>query len=178
MSIDFLASRDGEAGPGVSRGVSNPEAMNSGGRGGPDPRSEVSSQPPPSAVPTPTLQASSTDVTDEEDDDDLIGNAAVNRPSRLPHPTYTEEQKFFIMFARIMQDKGWPEIENDFTEIWGVRTKDGLTSVYYRIRKSWNLEDVLKSGVKPAQEDRNAVREKAGRFSRAFLVKIGYLPES
>lgn len=41
------------------------------------------------------------------------------------------------MFARIVQNKAWPEIEDAFTEIFDQRTKGGLTSVYYRIRKNW-----------------------------------------
>ena len=59
------------------------------------------------------------------------------RIPRQPRPIYSEEQKFFIMFARIIQEKAWPEIEDTFIEQFGVRTKGGLTSVYYRIRRKW-----------------------------------------
>ncbi len=49
------------------------------------------------------------------------------------------------MFARLIQDKSWPIIEDDFARIFKQRTKGGLCSLYYRIRRSWGLEDVLKS---------------------------------
>jgi hypothetical protein len=149
--------------------------MTNGGHGGPDLRSLAPTKPSPSVIPPLTLQVPTTDVDDEEEDDDFIGSAVTNRPSRSPRPSYTEEQKFFIMFARIIQDKGWLEIESDFARIWGQRTKGGLTSVYYRIRKSWNLDDVLKSGASSSQKEQKAVADKAGHCSHAFLVKIGYL---
>ena len=175
MSIAFLASH-GDAGLGTSRGMSSAVAMTNTGHGGPN-RSLAPTKPPSSVIPPLTLQRPITDVDDEEEDDYFIGSAATSRPPRSPRPSYSEEQKFFIMFARIMQDKGWLEIENDFARIWGQRTKGGLTSVYYRIRKSWNLDDVLKSGGSSPDKDRKAVADKAGHCSRAFLVKIGYLKD-
>jgi len=64
-----------------------------------------------------------------------------NRRPRPPRPSYSEEQKFYIMYARITCCKSWPDIENGFVEIFGSgavhRSKGGLTSVYYRIRRSW-----------------------------------------
>lgn len=63
------------------------------------------------------------------------------RQPRAPRPTYTEEQKFFIMYSRIIRTRSWPDIEDDFTKTFplsaGQRSKGGLTSVYYRIRRSW-----------------------------------------
>lgn len=56
---------------------------------------------------------------------------------RATRPVYNEEQKFFIMYTRIVLDQGWSDIEDRFAEVFGQRSKDGLTSMYYRIRKSW-----------------------------------------
>jgi hypothetical protein len=104
MSIAFLASH-GDAGLGTSRGIPSAVVMTNGGHGGPDLRSLAPTKPSPSVIPPLTLQVPTTDVDDEEEDDDFIGSAVTNRPSRSPRPSYTEEQKFFIMFARIIQDK-------------------------------------------------------------------------
>jgi hypothetical protein len=64
------------------------------------------------------------------------------KSARPPRPSYSEEQKFYIMYARIVCNKPWPAIEDGFTQIFGAdgtghRSKGGLTSVYYRIRKHW-----------------------------------------
>lgn len=94
---------------------------------------------------------------------------------RLPRPSYTEEQKFFIMHARIVQDKSWEDIEAQFVRIFSERSRGGLTSVYYRIRKIWGLEEVLKSGPQSFAGDREKVDHKALFLTRPFLHKIGYL---
>lgn len=103
---------------------------------------------------------------------------SLKSPLRDPRPSYTEEQKFFIMWARIVQEKTWPEIERQFTEIWRERTKGGLTSVYYRIRKSWKLKDVLCADASSSQADRQAVADRAGHVSEEFLKIIGYGDET
>ncbi|CZT15164.1 uncharacterized protein RCC_01053 [Ramularia collo-cygni] len=102
----------------------------------------------------------------------------MSRRPRAPRPLYSEEQKFFIMYARIMRDQSWPEIEDRFAEIFGQRSKGGLTSVYYRARKDWGLAEVLKSGPGTFSADCREVELRAGNFSRAFLIQIGYLPPS
>jgi len=56
----------------------------------------------------------------------------VLRPAR---PPYTDEQKFSIMYYRIVQEYSWPGIEDEFARLFNLRTKDALTSVYYRTRK-------------------------------------------
>ena len=94
---------------------------------------------------------------------------------RPPASSYSEEQKFLIMFARIVQDKCWLDIENDFAAIFGDRTRGGLTSVYYRIRKSWGLDEVLKSGKSSYEAEKRVVDRRAENFSRDFLLSIGYL---
>ena len=53
------------------------------------------------------------------------------RPAR---PSYTDEQKFSIMYYRIVRELSWPEKEVEFASFFNLRTKDALTSVYYRIR--------------------------------------------
>lgn len=102
-------------------------------------------------------------------------SSSFRRQPRSPRPTYSEEQRFFVMYARIIQDKSWPDIEEDFATIFKQRSKGGLCSLYYRIRRSWGLEDVLKSGSHYWALERQAVADRALRFSREFLTNIGYL---
>ncbi|KAI7089686.1 hypothetical protein KC356_g2201 [Hortaea werneckii] len=99
------------------------------------------------------------------------------KPPRAPRPAYSEEQKFYIMYARIIRGRSWPEIEQDFARLFGPRvsqrSKGGLTSVYYRVRKDWGLEDVLQTDTTATAHDRQVVDLRARRFSWDFLVSIG-----
>lgn len=79
------------------------------------------------------------------------------------------------MYARIMKDHSWPEIEDQFADIFGQRSKGGLTSVYYRVRKDWGLSEVLKSGPGSFAADCREVERRARNFSAEFLAQIGYL---
>jgi hypothetical protein len=99
------------------------------------------------------------------------------RQPRSPRPTYGEEQRFFVMFARLIQEKSWPEIEDDFATVFNQRSRGGLCSLYYRIRRSWGLEDVLKSDSNYWALERRVVDEKASNFSQDFLVSVGYLQQ-
>lgn len=126
-------------------------------------------------------------------------SSSSNTP-RAPRPSYSEEQKFYIMYARIIRDWSWPEIEANFTRIFdgrsderggqsgtqqqraanhaaqrNERSKGGLTSVYYRIRRSWGLEEVLKGGPETFANDKRVIHHMARNFSEEFLVSIGYL---
>ena len=64
--------------------------------------------------------------------------SAGKRPSR---PPYGEQQKFFIAYMRIIKHKSWAQIGEEyaicFPEDTSPRSKGGLTSVYYRVRKEW-----------------------------------------
>ena len=115
-------------------------------------------------------------MTNEESID---GGPESTRTPRAPRPSYGEEQRFFIMYMRIIMDKSWPEIEDRFTRTFGQRStqrsKGGLTSVYYRIRKSWGLEEVLKTGSETLMSDKLAVHQRARNFEPTFLASIGYL---
>jgi hypothetical protein len=95
------------------------------------------------------------------------------REPRLARPSYNEEQKFFIMHHRIVKKLSWPEVENEFARYFKLRSKDGLTSVYYRIRSSWGMGQILKNQSR-SEDDRGVIEGKADHFSRAFLVNIGY----
>lgn len=92
---------------------------------------------------------------------------------RFARPCYNEEQKFFIMYYRLVERFSWPEIEERFAILFNLRSKDGLTSAYYRIRRSWGMEQVLKNRARP-EDDLSTIERKASRFSRAFLENIGY----
>lgn len=97
-----------------------------------------------------------------------------DRLSRAPRPSYTEAQKFFILHSRVVLDMSWPEIKDKSAEIFGQRTKGGLTSVYYRVRKAWGMQEVSKSGPDRFRSDKVTVEEKAANFSREFLANLGY----
>ncbi|KAL1582265.1 hypothetical protein WHR41_09117 [Cladosporium halotolerans] len=96
--------------------------------------------------------------------------AQTSPPAR---PSYSEEQKFFIMYCRVIKEQSWPEVEDNFALFFKPRTKDGLTSVYYRIRKDWGMEEVLKIGPGGTTGDRRKVEDKAAYFSRDFLNTLG-----
>lgn len=179
MSIAFLAPTRAE--PVHARSGISPSDANSSGRenGTCFARPTLSHQSQRGAVPPLITHSTPVSARDEQDDynyDDSPGSSRNGHKAspRSPRPSYTEEQKFFIMFARIVQDRSWPDIENDFAKIFGQRTKGGLTSVYYRIRKTWGLEDVLKSGASLYDVEKDAVNEKAPNFSRDFLDRIRY----
>ena len=87
------------------------------------------------------------------------------RPAR---PSYTHEQRFSIMYYRIVREYSWPEIEDEFARLFNLRTKDALTSVYYRTRKMWGMDGVLDTELHSIG-DRNRVESEASRFSRDFL---------
>jgi hypothetical protein len=95
------------------------------------------------------------------------------REPRSARPSYNEEQKFFIVYYRMVKQLSWSEIEDKFAQLFYVRSKDGLTSAYYRIRGSWGMEQVLKNQVRP-EDDLGTIGRKADCFSRGFLEYIGY----
>jgi hypothetical protein len=57
------------------------------------------------------------------------------RVLRSASPSYTDEQRFSIMYYRIVRERSWSEIEVEFASFFDLRTKDAITSVYYRTRK-------------------------------------------
>jgi hypothetical protein len=87
------------------------------------------------------------------------------RVPRLPRPSYTDEQRSFIMYYRIIGELSWPEIESEFASFFNLRTKDGLTSVYYRIRKTWAMNKVSDTDTS-SMSDRSIVESKSSRFTR------------
>lgn len=92
---------------------------------------------------------------------------------RTARPPYTEEQKFFIMYNRIIKELSWPEIEDKFESYFDARSGDGLMSVYYRVRKDWGMGKVLKT--KPgSSSDRTKFEARVAYFSKDFLEKLGY----
>jgi hypothetical protein len=94
----------------------------------------------------------------------------VLRPAR---PSYTEEQRFFVVYYRIVRELSWLEIEVEFASIFNLRTKDALTSIYYRIRRMWGMDGVLDTD-RPSMGDRNRVESEASRYSRDFLMDPDY----
>jgi hypothetical protein len=94
--------------------------------------------------------------------------------SRDARPSYGEEQKFFVMYIRVVKGLPWPKIEKAFSTLFGLRTQDGLTSVYYRIRMNWKMKEVKKTDLKAVSSDKNVVKRKATHFSTEFLTEVGY----
>jgi hypothetical protein len=77
------------------------------------------------------------------------------------------------MYYRLVRELSWPGIEVEFARLFNLRTKDALTSVYYRTRKMWGMEKVLDTTLYSIG-DRNRIESEACRFSRNFLVDLSY----
>jgi hypothetical protein len=91
-------------------------------------------------------------------------------PARSREPTDSEEQKFYIMHARILWSKPWPCIEDEFTAIFGRddsgrRSQSDLKSMYHRTRQAWGLEEFLEDGIA-------AVHSRATSMAPEFLGAI------
>lgn len=94
---------------------------------------------------------------------------------REPRAAYSDQEQFFIMYSRIVEERDWRRIEDDFERIFGQRRpKDGLTAVYYRIRKSWGMPQVLQSAPERYREDVEKVHARSKQYSNDFLRRIGY----
>lgn len=78
------------------------------------------------------------------------------------------------MYHRIIKELSWPEIKDKYASFFDSRSEHSLTSVYYRIRDSWNMGDVLKSNSDSVGE-RSKVEVRANQFSRDFSEKLRYL---
>jgi hypothetical protein len=77
------------------------------------------------------------------------------------------------MYYRIVWEHSWLEIEGEFATLFNLRTKGALASVYYRIRKMWGMEKILGTDLRTTSE-RSRVESEASRFSRDFLMDLGY----
>ncbi|GAB1739294.1 hypothetical protein NU219Hw_g4038t1 [Hortaea werneckii] len=101
---------------------------------------------------------------------------AGKRPSR---PPYGEQQKFFIAYMRIIKHKSWAQIGEEyaicFPEDTSPRSKGGLTSVYYRVRKEWGLPEVNEVVAETSILDRWMVHSRACNFDADFLSHMGYV---
>jgi len=77
------------------------------------------------------------------------------------------------MYYRIVRKHSWPEVEDKLARLFNLRTKDAFTSVYYHIRKMWGMDNVLDTDLN-SMGDRTRVDSEATRFSRDFLMDLGY----
>ena len=77
------------------------------------------------------------------------------------------------MYYRTVREYSWSEIEVEFASFFDLRTKDAITSVYYRTRKMWGMDKVLETDLHSI-DDRNRIKSEASRFSRDFLADLGY----
>jgi hypothetical protein len=104
----------------------------------------------------------------------------IQPPQRVPQatrPSYTQEQRFFIVYQRIIGELSWPEIEDKFADFFNIRTRNGLTSVYYRLCKGWGMKEVSKDAYHAAS-DVGKVVENAVRFQTDFLRGLGYFDQT
>jgi hypothetical protein len=81
------------------------------------------------------------------------------------------------MYNRIIKEFSWPEIEDKFESHFDSRSGDGLTSVYYRVRKDWGMGKVLETKA-CSSSDRTKVEARATCFSNGFLEKLGYFDQA
>jgi hypothetical protein len=95
----------------------------------------------------------------------------VTRPAR---PSYTEEQRFFIMYHHVIQKLAWNKIEQKYAKFFDQRTVPALTSVYYRIRKAWGMNKVTETAPEDHLNDCGKVNCKASDLSGEFLKQLGY----
>jgi hypothetical protein len=140
MSIASLI--DGHGGDGyrrVSSGLIRDVPMGNNGLGASTHPSAWPSYAPRLGIPPGIQPFSPPETTDDEDDDETLDMQSPTSPhggwhsnalaskssSREPRPSYTEEQKFFIMWARVVQEKGWTDIEDEFTRIFNQRVSRG-----------------------------------------------------
>ncbi|KAM0707319.1 hypothetical protein Q7P35_005557 [Cladosporium inversicolor] len=93
------------------------------------------------------------------------------RAPRPLRPLYSEEQRFFIMYHRVIKKESWDDIEKMFENFFDPRTKDALNSAYYRIRQEWGMKPVLSDDSK---SDVLKVEQKAKMVPSDFLQRIGY----
>lgn len=98
-----------------------------------------------------------------------------SEPLRKARPSYSDEQKFFIMYNRIIRGLPWAEIEESFSKFFGLRTQNGLYSVYYRTRKIWKMKDIQSTDVRASRRDKSTVIRMAANFSTELLMEVGYL---
>jgi hypothetical protein len=78
------------------------------------------------------------------------------------------------MYYRVVREHSWPEIEDEFARLSNLRTKDALTSVYYRIRKMWGMKKILDTDL-CSKSERSRVESEPSRFSRDFLMDLSYV---
>ncbi|KAK3071610.1 hypothetical protein LTR53_008321 [Teratosphaeriaceae sp. CCFEE 6253] len=128
----------------------------------------TSPSPPINVSIRPATRASSTTSSA----DDPMPSAA-----RPPRPAYSEEQRFFIMHTRVVLNLSWHEIEARYAQLFGqdlvrLRSRGGLTSVYYRIRKRWGMEEVLKTAPESSYADKVEVLRRVGWMPGEFLAKM------
>jgi hypothetical protein len=98
-----------------------------------------------------------------------------SEPSRKARPSYSDEQKFFIMYNRIIKGLPWAKIEEDFSKFFDLRTQNGLYSVYYRTRKIWKMKDIKSTDVRASMKEKSMVIRMAANFSTQLLMDVGYL---
>lgn len=75
------------------------------------------------------------------------------------------------MYHRVIKEESWDDLEKIFENFFSPRTKDALSSAYYRIREEWGMEPVLSSN---SESDMLKVEEKAKMVPPDFLQRIGY----
>jgi hypothetical protein len=94
---------------------------------------------------------------------------------RASRPAYNDEQKFFIMYMRVIKELSWPEIKQEFNTFFARnRSQAGLTCEYYRIRKEYGMKKVDSDGPNDKKINCGIVKSKASSQPEIILRAIGY----
>jgi hypothetical protein len=88
-------------------------------------------------------------------------------------PPYSDEEKFSLMFFRHIKRWCWSRVLENFTELFPKqrRTEKGLSTLYYRTVKVWGMEQNSRDCK---EKDHETVKRKAKKFSKEFLIKLGF----
>lgn len=94
------------------------------------------------------------------------------RKSRPYRPPYSNSEKFFIMYMRVVRGLSWQEIKRRFNFFFCTnRTHGGLTCEYYRTRQEYGMKKVASSDDR-MEEDRDIIEYKSTIYSHEFLKAI------
>lgn len=97
-----------------------------------------------------------------------------NKRARSSRLTYTQEEKLFIMYARVLRKVEWIDISNTFEISFGGKntndTISSLRSIYYRTRREWGMDYVTRTGPAGVQSDIRIVSAKLHEHAKLMAL--------
>lgn len=87
---------------------------------------------------------------------------------------YSKEQDFFILHCRLVKNMDWKQVEDEFKERFGYRSKNSLNTHFASIRCKWGLS---KGGIgsENREKDKNTVLNRSSHLPKKFLTDIGFV---